>query len=87
MGSDSRELRFGVHVEVDFSALLGVSNFTKERVKQAQQRSNVWKDADDSGPSFELLIHSVDHIAGAHFAPVLRGQVKNGPGRSSTAPR
>ncbi len=45
-------MRFGVHVEVDFSALPRVADFTKARGDQAQQGSNIWKDSDDAGPSF-----------------------------------
>ena len=60
-------MRFGMHVDADFSALPGVADFTKALGDQAQQPSNIWKDSDDSGPSFELLIDSLDHVAGAHF--------------------
>ena len=70
-------MRFGVHVEVDFSALPSIANFTKARCDQAQQGSNIWKDSDDAGPSFELLIDALDHVAGPHFHPVLCGQIKN----------
>ena len=73
-------MRFGVHVEVDFSALPGVADFTKACGDQTQERGNVWKNSDDSGPSFELLVDTLDHIAGTHFYPMLRGQVKNSEG-------
>ena len=60
-------MRFGVHVEVDFSAPPGVADFTKARGDQAQQGSDIWEDSDDAGPSFELPVDSLDHIAGPMF--------------------
>ena len=65
------------HVEVDFSALPSIANFTKARCDQAQQGSNIWKDSNDAGPSFELRIDALDYVAGPHFHRVLWGQIKN----------
>ena len=70
-------MRFGGHVEVDFSAHPSIANLTKARCDQAQQGSNIWKDTDDAGPSFELLIDALDHVAGPHFHPMLWREVKN----------
>ena len=66
-------MRFWVHVEVDFSAFPRVADFTKARGDYASQRSNIWKDSDHSGSSFELLIDSLDHVGGAHSDSVLLG--------------
>ncbi len=67
----------GGHVEVDFAALPGVADFARASRDQAQQGSDIWKDVDDAGSAFELLVNPLDHIAGAHFHPMLWGEVKN----------
>jgi hypothetical protein len=61
---------------LDPSALSGVADFTKACGDQAQERGNVWKNSDDSGPSFDLPVDALDHFAGTHFHPMLWGQVE-----------
>jgi len=36
--------------------------FNRERADEAQATFGIWKDPDDIGPSFDLLVHTLDHL-------------------------
>jgi len=69
-----------LHVEIDFSGFPIFADFTEDGTDEPQEGAFVGEEGGDTGPAFEFLVESFEHVAGPEAFAMGGRQTEDGEG-------